>query len=293
MGPTASGKTSLAIELAQKLDAEIISVDSAIVYKGMDIGTATPSIEEMSGVPHHLVNIRDPSDPYSAADFRRDAVELILQISERRRLPILTGGTMLYFKALKDGLAEMPAADQEIRNSISARAEEQGWPAIHAELARIDEKAAARINPNDPQRLQRALEVYLISGKSLTKWQEHAMPECPFELTELAIIPPDRRELHRKIEARFHQMLQQGLIDEVDSLYRRGDLHWELPSIKSVGYRQVWSYLEGQLTYDAMVDKAIIATRQLAKRQFTWLRSWRDLKLLESPLCSEALKIVG
>jgi len=293
MGPTASGKTSLAIELAQSLDAEIISVDSAIVYRGMDIGTATPTASEMDGVPHHLIDIRDPAEPYSAADFRTDALRVIGEISERGRLPILTGGTMLYFKALKHGLAAMPEANQEIRHGISLRAEEEGWPAIHASLAAVDKKAAARINSNDSQRLQRALEVYLVSGKSLSDWQDQEVPGCPVDLTEIAIVPPDRKELHRKIEVRFHQMLEQGFEAEVESLYQRGDLYRDLPAIKSVGYRQIWSCLEGQTNHEVMVEKAIAATRQLAKRQFTWLRSWQDLRSLENPLRSEALKIIG
>lgn len=293
MGPTASGKTGLAIELAQSLNAEIISVDSAIVYRGMDIGTATPTAAEMDGVPHHLIDIRDPAEAYSAADFRFDALRIIEEVSERGRLPILTGGTMLYFKALKHGLAVLPSADQEVRRSISLRAEEEGWSAIHASLAEVDKKAAARINPNDSQRLQRALEVYLVSGKSLSDWQDQEMPECPVDLTEIAIVPPDRRELHRKIEVRFHQMLEQGFEAEVEMLHRRSDLHGALPSIKSVGYRQIWSRLEGETSHTSMIEKAIAATRQLAKRQFTWLRSWQDLRSLQSPLRSEALKIIG
>lgn len=293
MGPTASGKTALAIELAQSLDGEIISVDSAVVYRGMDIGTATPTTAEMAGIPHHLISIRDPEEPYSAADFRIDALRIIGEVSERGRLPILTGGTMLYFKALKHGLAAMPEADQEIRHSISLRAEVEGWPAIHGRLAEVDEKAAARINPNDSQRLQRALEVFLVSGRSLSDWQDQEMPECPVDLTEIAIIPSDRKELHRKIEVRFHQMLEQGFKAEVELLHHRGGLHRELPSIKSVGYRQIWSCLEGEIDHKTMVEKAIAATRQLAKRQFTWLRSWQDLRSLESPLRSEALKIIG
>jgi tRNA dimethylallyltransferase len=293
LGPTASGKTSLGVELAQSLNGEIISVDSALVYRGMDIGTAKPDAAEMAGIPHHLIDLRDPAEPYSAADFRADALACIAEISERGKLPILVGGTMLYFKALKDGLADMPEADQSIRDEIAARAESLGGPEIHSELAAVDPVAAERINPNDPQRLQRALEVHLVSGRSLTDWQKQPMPECPVDLTELAILPPDRAILHKRIEARFHQMLEIGFQAEVELLFQRGDLHSGLPSIKSVGYRQMWSYLADEIDHETMVYKAIVATRQLAKRQYTWLRSWEHLRLLESPLRSEALKIIG
>jgi tRNA dimethylallyltransferase len=293
MGPTASGKTGLSVELAQDLNGEIISVDSALVYRGMDIGTAKPSPTEMAGVPHHLIDTRDPATAYSAADFRVDALRLIDEISARGHLPILTGGTMLYFKALKHGLAVMPEANQQIRNDISARGSALGWSVIHDELARVDPKAAQRINSNDRQRLQRALEVYLISGKSLSDWQSEPLPDCPVDLIELAIVPPDRQLLHQRIEARFRLMLEHGLVAEVDTLYRREDLHSGLPAIKSVGYRQVWAYLENEIDFETMVQKAIVATRQLAKRQYTWLRSWEDLRVIEAPLRTEALKIIG
>jgi tRNA dimethylallyltransferase len=293
MGPTASGKTGLSVELAQDLNGEIISVDSALVYRGMDIGTAKPSPTEMAGVPHHLIDTRDPATAYSAADFRTDALRLIDEISARGHLPILTGGTMLYFKALKHGLAVMPEANQQIRNDISARGSALGWSVIHDELARVDPKAAQRINPNDGQRLQRALEVYFISGKSLSDWQSEPLPDCPVDLIELAIVPPDRQLLHQRIEARFRLMLEHGLVAEVDTLYRREDLHSGLPAIKSVGYRQVWAYLENEIDFETMVQKAIVATRQLAKRQYTWLRSWEDLRVIEAPLRTEALKIIG
>lgn len=293
MGPTASGKTGLSVELAQDLNGEIISVDSALVYRGMDIGTAKPSVTEMAGVPHHLIDIRDPANAYSAADFRDDAVQLIGEISARGHLPILTGGTMLYFKALKHGLAVMPEANQQIRDDISERGDALGWSIIHDELARVDPKAAQRINPNDRQRLQRALEVYLISGKSLSDWQSEPLPDCPVDLIELAIVPPDRQLLHQRIEARFRHMLEHGLVAEVDTLHRRDDLHSGLPAIKSVGYRQVWSYLENEIDFETMVQKAIISTRQLAKRQYTWLRSWEGLRVIEAPLRTEALKILG
>lgn len=293
MGPTASGKTGLAVELAQELNGEIISVDSALVYRGMDIGTAKPTPTEMAGVPHHLIDTRDPANAYSAADFRADALQLIDEVSARGHLPILTGGTMLYFKALKHGLAVMPEANQQVRDDISERGDALGWSVIHDELAQVDPKAAERINPNDRQRLQRALEVYLISGKPLSAWQSEPLPGCPVDLIELAIVPPDRQMLHQRIDARFRQMLELGLVAEVDALYRREDLHRELPAIKSVGYRQVWAYLESEIDFETMVQKGIIATRQLAKRQYTWLRSWEDLRVIDAPLRSEALKILG
>lgn len=294
MGPTASGKTGLGVQLAQALNGEIISVDSALVYRGMDIGTAKPTQVEMEGVPHHLIDLRDPSEPYSAADFLSDATETALQILDRGRQPILVGGTMLYFKALKDGLADMPEANPAIRDEIFERAEQQGWPTIHAELAAVDPVAAERINPNDPQRLQRALEVYLVSGRTLTDWQQSAeQNDCPFELSELAIVPPDRSKLHGIIARRFEQMMQAGFLKEVEQLHQRDDLHSNLPSIKSVGYRQAWQHLEGEYGHQSMVEKAIIATRQLAKRQFTWLRSWKDLRTIDGPNLPEALKILS
>ena len=293
MGPTASGKSQLAVELAQELNAEIISVDSALVYRGMDIGTAKPSLEEQQGVPHHLIDIRDPKDPYSAADFRSDAIAKVVEIQSRARQVILVGGTMLYFKALKEGIAKMPPASQDIRYQITLEAQSSGWPSVHAELARVDPVAAERINPNDPQRLQRALEVFRSSGKTLTEWQQQEMEICPFDLREIAIVPSDRALVHQRIEGRFKQMLEAGFEAEVAALHKRGDLHAALPSIKSVGYRQMWSYLEGEYDHDTMVFKAIVATRQLAKRQFTWLRGWQNLQILEQPSLSEALKILN
>lgn len=292
MGPTASGKSGLAVELALEIDAEVVSVDSAQVYRGMDIGTAKPDTAEMNGVPHHLIDIRDPLDPYSAADFREDVLTLVAEIQGRGRRVILAGGTMLYFKALKDGIADMPPARQDIRYEISLEAQAKGWPHIHELLSQVDPVAAKRINPNDPQRLQRALEVYRISGRPLTEWQAQETKKCPFPLCELAIIPTDRARVHQLIEQRFHQMLEAGFETEVAELRNRGDLEIGLPSIKSVGYRQMWGYLEGEYDHSTMVHKAVVATRQLAKRQFTWLRSWQDLSILTQPSCAEALKIL-
>jgi tRNA dimethylallyltransferase len=284
MGPTASGKTALALELARRLPVQLINVDSAQVYRGMDIGTGKPDVGTLQEFPHKLMDIRDPVEPYSASDFRADACQEIAAALEVGRLPLLVGGTMLYFKVLRDGLAIMPEADATIRAEIENLAASEGWSAVHDWLARVDPESAARIHPNDPQRLQRALEVYLVSGRTMTEFhrQEGAAGgnndnKLPFNLMFFAIQPPDRAVLHDNIARRFRQMLDDGLVEEVQALHRREDLHEGLPSIKSVGYRQVWQYLDGQLDYDAMHERSIIATRQLAKRQLTWLRSWDDL----------------
>jgi tRNA dimethylallyltransferase len=275
MGPTASGKTDLAIELCKQLPSEIISVDSALVYKGMDIGTAKPDHKTLKAFPHRLIDIRAPSQPYSAADFRADALEEMAKISSAGRIPILVGGTMLYFKALRDGLAKLPASDPEIRAEISRLAEQKGWNAVHQQLAEIDPVSAKRIHPNDPQRLQRALEIYLICGQTLTELQALQVRDnvLPYDLTTLAIIPENRANLHQRIELRFRQMIEQGFIDEVKGLFDRPDLNLELPSMRAVGYRQVWQYLDGTLSHEEMTQKGIIATRQTAKRQLTWLRN--------------------
>lgn len=290
LGPTAAGKTDLAMKLVDRFDAEIISVDSAQIYKEMDIGTGKPGPELLATYPHRLIDILDPSQRYSASDFRNDALAEIAAVQNAGKFPLLVGGTMLYFKALRDGLAEMPTADPAVREEIESIAAQSGWQAVHDRLAEVDPEAAARIHPNDPQRLQRALEVYLLTGKSLTAHHQTGAPGGskppvgPPDLQFFAIQPPDRGVLHERIEARFHKMLANGLLEEVESLYRRGDLSPALPSIKSVGYRQVWQYLDGELDYDGMVERSIIATRQLAKRQLTWLRSWPNLRhLSESP----------
>ncbi|UVM73143.1 tRNA (adenosine(37)-N6)-dimethylallyltransferase MiaA [Pseudomonas alvandae] len=307
MGPTAAGKTDLAIELTKVLPCELISVDSALVYRGMDIGTAKPSKELLAEFPHRLIDILDPAEAYSAADFRRDALQAMAEITARGKIPLLVGGTMLYYKALVDGLADMPAADPEVRAQIEEEAARLGWQALHEQLAAIDPESAARIHPNDPQRLSRALEVYRVSGQSMTALRQRqssqsteaaasGLQQLPYTVANLAIAPADRQVLHRRIEQRFTLMLEQGFIDEVVALRERSDLHAGLPSIRAVGYRQVWDYLDGKLTSAEMRERGIIATRQLAKRQFTWLRSWTDLHWLDSLDCDNlprALKYLG
>lgn len=282
MGPTASGKTALAIELVERHQCEIISVDSALIYREMDIGTAKPSVEEQRRAPHRLIDIRDPSESYSAADFRRDALNEIERILAAGKTPLLVGGTMLYFKALLEGLSPLPTANSEIRAEIAREAETLGWQALHQQLQQIDPVSAQRIHPNDPQRLSRALEVFRISGKSLTELTAVKSAALPYSVVQFGISPSDRKVLHSAIAARFDIMLQQGFIEEVQALKARGDLHLELPSMRCVGYRQVWQYLDGDYDYDTMVEKSVAATRQLAKRQLTWLRGWADLNWLES-----------
>jgi|SRR5690554_872510 len=279
MGPTASGKTALAIELVQRLPVDIVSVDSAQVYRGMDIGTGKPDAETLQRAPHRLIDILDPAESYSAARFCRDAWREIADIRAMGRMPLLVGGTMLYFRALRDGLSSLPEADPVIRQQIIKLAESDGWGAVHRQLAAVDPQAAERIHPNDPQRLQRALEVFLITGRSMSALQAtERAGAAPENLVFLAVQPSSRKLLHERIERRFHEMLEDGLVDEVRRLYERGDLSLHLPSIRSVGYRQVWQYLDGEISFDAMVERGIIATRQLAKRQVTWLRSWNGLR---------------
>ncbi|MGR5178316.1 tRNA (adenosine(37)-N6)-dimethylallyltransferase MiaA [Vibrio parahaemolyticus] len=290
MGPTASGKTELAIRLRQQYPVEIISVDSALIYKGMDIGTAKPDAEELSLAPHRLIDILDPSQAYSAADFRRDALAEIAKIHAEGKIPLLVGGTMLYFKALLQGLSPLPAADPEIRQQIENEAQEKGWQALHDELRRIDPVSAERIHPNDPQRLSRALEVYRISGKSLTELTETKGEPLPFRVKQFAVAPKDRALLHKRIELRFEKMIQAGFEDEVKELYAREDLHPDLPSIRCVGYRQMWEYLDGESTLEDAIFRGICATRQLAKRQITWLRSWDDLVWLDSEHIEDSMK---
>ena len=296
MGPTASGKTDLAIELARVLPCEIISVDSALIYRDMDIGTAKPSPELLAEFPHRLIDIRDPAESYSAAEFRNEALAAMAEITAAGRIPLLVGGTMLYFKALLEGLADMPSADPAIRAQLEAQAAAEGLAGLHAELARVDPESAARIHPNDPQRLVRALEVYRASGLSMSEHRRRQVLQnlhsaapgglaLPYTVAQLAIAPAQRQVLHERIGRRFHLMLEQGLVAEVEALRARGDLHPGLPSIRSVGYRQVWEYLEGHLTREEMAERGIIATRQLAKRQFTWLRSWSQLNWLDSQDC--------
>lgn len=277
MGPTASGKTNLAIHLAQHYPVDIISVDSSMVYCGMDIGTAKPTAAELALAPHRLIDIRDPNQPYSAADFREDALREMAEISARGRIPLLVGGTMLYFKVLKEGLADLPQANATIRAQILAQAQAEGWAAIHQQLAQVDAVTAARLKTTDSQRLQRALEVYYVTGVPLSVWHAQQQKQSiPYNIQEVALLPKARDVLHQRIEQRFDLMLEQGLIAEVTALKQRGDLHLDLPSMRSVGYRQVWEYLDGLYDYDEMRFRAIVATRQLAKRQHTWLRSLND-----------------
>ncbi len=284
MGPTASGKTALAVDLVQQHPFQIVSVDSAQVYRQMNIGTGKPEQAVLDVAPHRLIDFIDPAVPYSASQFRSDAFREIDEILDVGDTPLLVGGTMLYFRVLRDGLADMPHADPEVRAEIEELAVAEGWGAVHAELEAVDADSAARIHPHDPQRLQRALEVYRVSGRTMTslhaETQASQEAALPYNLHFFAIQPEDRSVLHGQIEARFRQMLRDGLVDEVQALRDRGDLSHQLPSIKSVGYRQVWQYLEGEIDYDGMVEKSIIATRQLAKRQLTWLRSWPSLQSL-------------
>lgn len=273
MGPTASGKSKLAVELALRLNCEIISVDSVLVYRGMDIGTAKPTMNERQGIPHHLIDILDQAEVFSTGRFRGKALELIQSIRSRGKTPLLVGGTMLYFRALLRGLALLPEADRKIRHEIDCEALRIGWRELHRELAHVDPISAARIHPNDPQRIQRALEVFRITGKSLTELCSEESPEKqPFFPIELKVIPTERRSLYQRIDVRFREMVTSGLIEEVEKMYRREDLSPNCPSVRAVGYRQVWTYLEGKLDRKSMIEKGIVATRQLAKRQLTWLR---------------------
>ena len=288
MGPTASGKTALAIELAKRLPCDIISVDSALVYRGMDIGTAKPTAGEQAQAPHRLLDLIEPTEAYSAADFRRDALSEIESIVAQGRIPLLVGGTMLYYKALLEGLSPLPAADPLIRQAIETEAAQIGWDALHQQLQHIDPVSAARIHPNDPQRLSRALEVYRISGKTLTELTQTKGEQLPYRTLQFAIAPTDRELLRQRIAERYKLMLAQGFEQEVRALYQRGDLNADLPSIRCVGYRQMWEYLDGQLSYDEMVYRGIVATCQLAKRQMTWLRGWQNVTWLETGAVNNA-----
>ncbi len=292
MGPTASGKTDLAIRLRQQLPVELISVDSALIYRDMDIGTAKPDAAELAQAPHRLIDIRDPSQSYSAADFREDALKEMADIVAAGRIPLLVGGTMLYFKALLEGLSPLPQADPAIRAEIEQQAQEQGWLALHEELQQIDPVSATRIHPNDPQRLSRALEVFRISGKTLTELTQTQGETLPYQVHQFAITPMDRAILHQRIEQRFDKMIKAGFEQEVRALYERGDLHPDLPSVRCVGYRQMWDYFDGNCTLDEAVFRGICATRQLAKRQITWLRSWKALTWLDSSDVEKALQTV-
>lgn len=282
MGPTASGKTALAIELYKSIPSELISVDSALIYQGMDIGTAKPTAAELSEAPHHLIDILDPALAYSAADFRTDALRLIADIHSKGKTAILVGGTMLYFRTLLQGISPLPEADPQIRQQIEAEAAEHGWGYLHQQLAEFDPVSAARIHPNDPQRVNRAVEVYRLTGKSLTELTEQKGEPFPYQVQQFAINPTDRSELHQRIAVRFRQMLDAGFAEEVKTLMQRPDLHLDLPSMRCVGYRQMWLHLQRQLSEQEMIDQGIAATRQLAKRQLTWLRSWPELNWLKT-----------
>ncbi len=275
LGPTACGKSALAMALAERVPIEIVSIDSAQVYRGMDIGTAKPGTDDRQRVPHHLLDLRDPGEPYSAADFVRDAASAIAGIDARGRLPLAVGGTMLYARALRGGLSDLPPADAAVRRRIDAQARTLGWPALHAQLAKIDPATAARLPPADSQRIQRALEVFELTGMPLSELQGAAQPPA-LRLATIALLPEDRAELHRRIEQRFDAMLAAGFIDEVRGLMTRGDLDADLPALRSVGYRQAWRHLRGDTTFTQFRVEAIAATRQLAKRQITWLRSMHD-----------------
>jgi len=279
MGPTASGKTALSLFLADNIPVEIISVDSALVYKGMDIGSSKPEASVLQKYPHHLIDICSPKDAYSAAQFRDDALKLIADILSRGKTPLLVGGTMLYFRALIRGLSDMPGADESIRKALLAYSDTYGAESLYERLRKVDPVASEKIHKNDPQRIQRALEVYEISGKPISQWwKEQASQELPYNLIKLAVSTRERSLLHKRIEMRFDQMLHDGFVSEVEILRERGDLDLDKPSMRAVGYRQVWQYLDGEYSYETMREKGIVATRQLAKRQLTWLRSEPDLK---------------
>ncbi|THA07810.1 tRNA (adenosine(37)-N6)-dimethylallyltransferase MiaA [Rodentibacter pneumotropicus] len=293
MGPTASGKTDLAIQLHQQLPVEVISVDSALIYKGMDIGTAKPSKEELALTPHRLIDILDPAESYSAMNFRDDALSEMAKITAQGKIPLLVGGTMLYYKALLEGLSPLPSADETIRADIEQKAAQQGWAMLHNELTKIDPISAQRINPNDSQRINRALEVFYITGKSLTELTEQKGEALPYDIIQFAIAPEDRHILHNRIEQRFHKMIELGFQEEVEKLYARSDLTPDLPSIRCVGYRQMWDYLQGNYDHDEMVFRGICATRQLAKRQITWLRGWKTpVQWLDSLQADQAKETV-
>lgn len=283
MGPTASGKTALAVELVKHFGCEIVSVDSAMVYRGMDVGTAKPGPDILAAAPHRLIDILDPAESYSAARFRTDALAAMQEISAAGRIPLLVGGTMLYFDALQHGLSELPPADPEVRAQLDTRAASEGWPALHAELAKLDPVAAARIHPNDPQRIQRALEVCYISGRPLSELQQQsAVSPSEYRYVKLALAPVERVVLHEIIEQRFRSMIAEGFLDEVTCLKERGDLNAGLPSMRAVGYRQLWQHLDGECDLDEAVRRGVVATRRYAKRQLTWLRSEPDVTWFDS-----------
>jgi tRNA dimethylallyltransferase len=294
IGPTASGKTGVAVELVQRLPLEIISVDSAMIYRGMDIGTAKPDAATLQRAPHRLIDIRDPAQAYSAAEFRRDALAEMADIRRRGNTPLLVGGTTLYFRALEKGLSELPSADPELREQLQAEAAVHGWAALHARLAQVDPQAAARIHPNDPQRIQRALEVHALSGLPLSELQAAGrVPSTGWRFLKIILAPRERAVLHQRIETRFRAMVAEGFLDEVRGLRARGDLHAGLPSMRAVGYRQAWAHLEGNLRASEWVERGIIATRQYAKRQVTWLRSESSAHRVDSLAGDPAVTIMN
>ncbi|MBD3812059.1 MAG: tRNA (adenosine(37)-N6)-dimethylallyltransferase MiaA [Betaproteobacteria bacterium] len=296
MGPTASGKTALAVGLVERFPLEIISVDSALVYRDMDIGTAKPDAATLARAPHHLLDIRDPTETYSAAAFCDDARRLMADIAARGRVPLLVGGTMLYFRALLQGLDDLPRADVALRKELEAQAAARGWPALHAELAAVDPATAARLAPNDSQRIGRALEIFRLTGTPMSALLDRVQSELPYRVLQLALMPSDRAVLHQRIAARFDAMLAEGLIDEVETLRRRYALNADLPSMRAVGYRQAWAYLDGEIDLKGLREQGIAATRQLAKRQLTWLRSWPDvveLDCLADDLGAQATDLVA
>jgi len=296
MGPTASGKTALAMALHDALPCDIISVDSALIYNDMDIGTAKPTAEELEKYPHRLINLRDATQSYSAADFCRDALAQIAEIRANNRIPLLVGGTMMYYKSLIEGISPLPAANPDIRQQIEAEANEHGWQAMHQQLSQVDAEAAARIHQNDPQRITRALEVFRLTGNTLTQLTQVKGDKLAGDVLQFAITPKERSTLHQRIELRYQQMMAQGFEAEVVKLKQRGDLHEDLPAIRCVGYRQMWQYLNGEFDRDEMIFRGVCATRQLAKRQLTWLRGWSDLNWLttdDETNLTKVLALVG
>lgn len=283
MGPTAAGKTALALALHERLPVEIISVDASQVYRGMDIGTAKPTPEELARAPHRLIDIRDPAETYSAAEFRNEALREMEAITRAGKIPLLVGGTMFYFHALEFGLSPLPSADPEVRARLTEEAARLGWPALYARLAAADPETAASLHPHDAQRIQRALEILALTGEPPSRRVQAAPPLPPaYRFVKLALVPADRAVLHERIARRFRGMLERGFIAEVERLYRRGDLTLQLPSVRTVGYRQAWEYLTGTISYNEMVNRAIVATRRLAKRQLTWLRSYPGVRVVDS-----------
>lgn len=293
-GPTASGKSAASLALADRWPVEIIVMDSATIYRGMDVGTAKPTPAEQTRMPHHLIDIRDPTQTYSAAEFRSDALALIAQIHARGRVPVLCGGTMMYYKILREGISQLPEADAALRAGIDEEARLRGWPALHAELALYDPATAARLAPNDSQRLQRAIEIYRGSGVPMSEWLARSLPagDSPYRYVTLSLEPGDRLALHERIARRYRAMLDEGLLEEVARLYGRGDLHTGLPSIRCVGYRQLWDHLEGKVSLQAAVEQAIAATRQLAKRQLTWLRSDPQRRVVDCLASDAASQVI-